>query len=183
MGNLKYKKGKKKSPNFSPRQAVNRAIELYKQGMSKVTCSNTSGVCRSKLDRYLEHYDIQIGDQERVNYGLLPVGRTNFVDTIVEVMMQSVSTANKSVKGKFTARVYEKKAKTLMTEAQTNAFQTLPKVSHKSFGRAYRKSCGDKKLRVSSSYADRAVALCDYRNALSCCVTWFVCLNVEKVCC
>lgn len=178
---LHQKKGKKKSPDWSSRQAINQAINLYKRRQPKVICCEQSGVSRPTLDRYIKHHNILPGDKTAVLYDELPKGRESIVSKIVGLMRSPVRISKKSIKQQFCGRGYQVKATEVLAEAQLNPLQTIQKISKKTFNRAWIISCGEKRLRVSASFSDRAIALCDYRNPLSCAVTWNVCLNVGKV--
>ena len=178
---LKRVKGKKASPNVSSRLAMNNAITMFKKGATKVDACLQWGLNRCTFDSYIKHYSIEAGDKKSIYYEELPKGRPAIVKSIVAIMTNEVIVAKKSVKQLHTGRLYKKGALKLLAAAQVNALQTLPTFSKSTWDRAYQLSCGSKKLRVSSSYSDRAYALCDYRNAFSCCVTWFVFLKIGKV--
>ena len=178
---LKRVKGKKASPNVSSRQALNNAITMFKNGATKVAACLQWGLNRGTFDHYIKHYSIEAGDKKSVYYEELPKGRPNIVNRIVSIMKEDVIVAKKTIKQLHTGRKFKKTAMTLLAAAQENALQTLKPISKSTWDRAFEKSCGSKKLRVSSSYSDRAFALCDYRNAVSCCVTWNVCLKIGKI--
>lgn len=86
---LTHKKGKKQNPNVSDRKRMNLAIQDFKSGKSKAEISVQYRISRSKLDRYLKHFNIKKGDQD-ADYELLPKGRHNFVNNICELMAPAV---------------------------------------------------------------------------------------------
>ena len=67
----------------------------------------------------------------------------------------------------------------LLKADQVNQLQELPPLSRSSWDRAYKKSCGSKKIRCTDAYAGRAQAVLDWRNAVGCAATWFACLNMK----
>ena len=178
---LKRVKGKKESPNVSSRLALNNAITMFKQGATKVAACLQWGLNRCTFDHYIKTYSIEAGDKNTILYEELPKGRPTIIKNIVAIMKHEVAISKKSVKQHLTGRAFKKSALKLLAAAQTNALQTLPIISKSSWERAYSSSCGSKKLKVSSSYSDRAYSLCDWRNAFSCCVCWFVFLKIGKV--
>jgi hypothetical protein len=109
------------------------------------------------------------------------MGRPSKVNEVVSIMAQNVRLSKMSVKQMHTQRSYVKDAKDLMTKAQVNQLQLLPKLSKRTWTRAYAKSCGTKKVKVSSAFSDRAFNLMNWRNPISCVCTWNVCLKVGKV--
>ena len=175
---LKRVKGSKVSPNVSARQAINRAIELLKQGLSKEACSAQSGVSRPTINKYIKHYNIR--DTSSRDYDLIPRGRPNKMKVIVESMKASVKLAKASLKQQHTYYSYSVEAKKLLKAAQVNALNPLPAMSKSTMVRAYTASCGTEKIKCSDSYAGRAQAILDWRNAVGCAATWFTCLNLRN---
>ena len=132
------------------------------------------------MNKYIKLNNIRQGDKSDVIYNLLPQGRPNYVNRIVSVMQKSVSIQKQSIKQMHTQRSYTKEAQQLLQQLQVNALNPLPTMSKATWTRAYIKSCGAEKIKCSDSYAGRAQAIMDWRNAIGCAATWFACLNLRS---
>ena len=157
---------------------INAAIADWKNGLSKLDACGKNGVTRPTLNRYIKHYNIR--NKSPGDYDIIPKGRPNIVKRIVSIMKESVAKAKRSIKQMHTEFSYTKEAKEELTNQQINAIMPLPKISKATFTRAYTASCGSEVIKCSDSYAGRAQAIMDWRNAVGCAATWYTLLNIKK---
>ena len=172
-------KGVKKSPNVSARMQINAAIADWKNGLLKKDACLQNGVSRPTLNRYIKFYNIR--DKSARDYDIIPIGRPNIVNIIVSAMKESVAKAKRTLKQMHTERSYTADAKVELQNLQTNAIMPLRKISRSTYNRAYSLSCGSEKIKCSDSFAGRAQAIMDWRNAIGCACTWFTLLHIRNL--
>ena len=175
---LQSVKGVKKSSNASPRTRINAVIADWKNGVSKKDACSKHGVNRETLDRYIKVYNIR--NRSSGDYDLISKGRPNTVKIIVAIMKESVAHAKRSLKQMHSLSSYTKDAKKELLKLQHNQLMPLPKISKSTYTRAWIESCGTEPIKCSDSYAGRAQAIMDWRNAVGCAATWFTLLNIKK---
>ena len=156
---------------------INAAIADWKNGLSKLDACVKNGVTRPTLNRYIKHYNIR--NKLPGDYDIIPKGRPNIVKRIVSIMKESVAKAKRSIKQMHTERSYTTEAKVELQNMQINAIMPLKKISKATFNRAYIESCGSERIKCSDSFAGRAQAIMDWRNAVGCACTFHTLLHIR----